>query len=181
MVLLRTLTYDRHGQGATISQDSVDKIPGKGLGYGYDLNDAVNDLHELIQFTVPTNFKLVLVAVGIFVHIARIYAHKHSATVGGLSFLDPNIGNAEGTGLLPNSHTPDFKESDVAGDDKNVLQLLLNPSSPRLQGLNGRGACLKVVGRDPEPFGKEMWRTLEIPKSVNRKYTRPFAVHGKNQ
>ncbi|KAF7896055.1 hypothetical protein EAF00_006070 [Botryotinia globosa] len=113
----RTLTYDRHGQGAKTSQDSVDNIPGKDLGYGDDLNDAVNDLHELIQFTVPTNFKLVLVAVSIVVLIARIYPRKHSATVEGLSFLDPNIGNAEATGIWPNLHTPDFKESDGAGDD----------------------------------------------------------------
>ncbi|KAM0310359.1 hypothetical protein ACHAO8_008173 [Botrytis cinerea] len=107
------LTYDRYGQGATTSQDPADNIPGKDPGYGHDLNDAVNDLHELIQVTVPTNPKLLLVAASIGVHIARTYAHKYPATVEGLLFLDSNIGNAEATDLWPNPHTPDFIESDV--------------------------------------------------------------------
>ncbi|TGO51122.1 hypothetical protein BCON_0168g00070 [Botryotinia convoluta] len=196
------LTYDRYGQGATTSQDPADNIPGKDPGYGHIMNDAVNDLHELIQVTVPTNPKLVLVAASIGVHIARLYAQKHPATMEGLLFLDSNIGNAEATDLWPNPHTPDFKESDVVGDDcmleqyieayarlgrtfnthvkspegldrRNVLQLLPNPSSPKLQGLNGKGPWLKVIGHDPEPFAEEMWRMLKIPKSINRKYTQP--------
>ncbi|KAM0129574.1 hypothetical protein ACHAO1_008433 [Botrytis cinerea] len=191
------LTYDRYGQGATTSQDPADNIPGKDPGYGHDLNDAVNDLHELIQVTVPTNPKLLLVAASIGVHIARTYAHKYPATVEGLLFLDSNIGNAEATDLWPNPHTPDFIESDVwemtvrwsntlkrrtfnadvkspeGLDRRNVLKLLPNPSSPKLQGLNGKGPWLKIVGHDPYRFAEEMWRMLKIPRSINMKYTQP--------
>ncbi|KAF5867528.1 putative prolyl aminopeptidase protein [Botrytis fragariae] len=196
------LTYDRYGQGSTTSQDPADNIPGKDPGYGHDMNDAVNDLHELIQVTVLANPKLVLVAASIGVHIARLYAKKHPATVEGLLFLDSNIGNAEATDLWPNPHTPDFKESDMVGDDctleqyiqayarlgrtfntdvkspegldrRNILQLLPNPSSPKLQGSDGKGPWLKVIGHDPEPFAEEMWMIAKIPKSIDRKYTQP--------
>ncbi|TGO27715.1 hypothetical protein BPAE_0038g00610 [Botrytis paeoniae] len=194
------LTYDRHGQGATTSQDPVDDIPGTDPGYDHDLNDAVNDLHELIQVTVATNPKLVLVVGSIGAHVARIYAHKHPATVEGLLFLDSSIGNAEATDLWPNSHTSDIKESDVVGDDctpkqyieayatlgrtfntdiksseglerRDFLQLLPKPSSPKLQGLNGKEPWLKVIGHDSEPSAEEMWRISKIPKSINRNYT----------
>lgn len=82
------LTCDRYGQGATTSKDPSDELSGKEPGHGYDFNDAVNDLHELIQITVPTNPKLVLVAASIGVNLARLYAQKYSGTVEGLLFLD---------------------------------------------------------------------------------------------
>lgn len=88
------------------SQDPVDNIPGKDSGYGHDLQ-------ELIQVTAPTNSKLVLVAASIGVHFARLYVHKHQVAVEGLLFPDPSIGNAEAMDLWLNSHTPDFKESDL--------------------------------------------------------------------
>ncbi|KAF7912598.1 uncharacterized protein EAF01_001619 [Botrytis porri] len=131
------LTYDRYGQGATTSQDPADNIPGKYPGYGHDLNDAVNDLQELIQVTIPTNPKLVLVAASI-----------------GRTF-NTDVKSPEGL------------------DRRNVLHLLPNPSSPKLQRLNGKGSWLKDIGHDPELFAEEMWRLLKIPKSLNRKYTQP--------
>ncbi|TEY36873.1 hypothetical protein BOTCAL_0540g00010 [Botryotinia calthae] len=199
---IKNFDIDRYGQGTTTSPDPADNTPGKDPGYGHNLNDAVSDFHELIQATVPTNPKLVLVAASNGVYIARLYAHKYLATVEGLLFLDSNIGNAEATDLWPNPHIPDFKESDVLGYDctleqyieayarlgrtvntdvkspeglggRNFLQLSPNPSSPKLQGLNGKGLWLKVIGHDPEPFAEEMWRMLKIPKSTNRKYTQP--------
>ncbi|KAF7931321.1 hypothetical protein BELL_0206g00060 [Botrytis elliptica] len=152
------LKYDRYDQAATTSQDSADNIPEKGHRYGHDLHHAVSDLNELIMVTVPRNSKLVLVAASICVHIARLYAQKHAATVEGLLFLDPNIGNAEATDLWPNSHTPDFKESNVLGDDFVLEQHI-------------EAVMVMVIGHEPEPFAEEMWKILKITKSIDRKYT----------
>jgi pimeloyl-ACP methyl ester carboxylesterase len=196
------LTYDRYGQGATTSRDPVDEQPGKEPGYGHDFTDAVNDLQELLQIVAPEKPPLVFVAASTGVHLARLYAHKYPGTVAGLLFLDSNIGNVEFTDLWPNPHSADFHQSDVVGDDctlvqytdayarlgkmlnsdvkspegldrRNVKKLLPDPSGPKLKGVDGKGPWLIVVGHDPDHFLGESFKMMNIPKSINRKYSQP--------
>ena len=118
------IVYDRYGQGGTTSRDPADEQPGKEPGYGHDFNDAVNDLHELLQVVIaPVDYsQLVLVAASIGVHLARLYASKYPGTVAGLLFLDSNIGNVEFTDLWPNPHAADFDQSEVVAEDCTLEQ-----------------------------------------------------------
>jgi len=196
------LTYDRFGQGATKSRDPTDELPGKEPGYGHDLNDAVNDLHELLQVLSLDQSLLVFVAASIGAHIARLYADKYPKTVSGLLILDSNIGNMDFTDLWPNPHSADFNPEDVVGTDctldqyieaytslgsrfnsdvknpegldrRNVKTLLPSASSPKLQGPDGKGPWLIVAGHDPEQFGKESFETMKTPFSLTKKFTQP--------
>jgi pimeloyl-ACP methyl ester carboxylesterase len=197
------LTFDRYSQGATTTQDPTDNLPGKEPGYGHDFNDAVSDLRELLQAIVPDAIKpLVFVAASIGVHIARLYAAKYSDTVEGLLLLDSNIGNLEYTDFWPNPDAPEFKESEVVSEDcsiedyresraklgkmfnsdvknpegldrRSVKDLLPDPSTPTLQGADGKGPWLTVVGHDPEQFATESLRIMNTPKSLSFKYTQP--------
>ncbi|MCJ1310722.1 hypothetical protein MMC25_004388 [Agyrium rufum] len=162
------LTYDRFGQGATTARDLLDSQPGKDTGYGHDLQDSVNDLHELLQTIAPSERSTtIFVAASIGVHIARLYAHNHPGAIAGLLFLDSNIGNAEFTDFWPNPYASDFNLEDVLADDcsmeqyteaytrlgkmfnsdvrnpegldrRNVKSLLPDPSKPKLVGPDGR-------------------------------------------
>ncbi|TGO39811.1 hypothetical protein BHYA_0047g00150 [Botrytis hyacinthi] len=156
------LTYDSYIPGATPSQDSVDNIPGKYFGYSHDFNDAVSDLHEPIQVTALTNSKLVLVAAIIVVYIARLYAHKHSATMEGLLFLGSNIGNAEATDLWPNPHTPDFKESDVSGDDctlEHYIEVYATSGQTFITDVNSSEGRNAEGVKDSQKFQEEVYST----------------------
>lgn len=196
------LTYDRYGQGATTSHDPTDEQPGKEPGYGHDLNDAVNDLHELLHVTRPDGAPLIFVAASIGVHIARLYAQKYPSIVKSFLFLDSNIGNAEFTDFWPNPHAAGFKPHEVIGDDctleqyidafasldkmfnsnvknpegldrRNIKRLLPDPSAPKLKGPDGYSPRLIVVGHDPEVFIESNFEKLKIPTSITRKYTQP--------
>lgn len=196
------LTYDRYGQGATTSHDPTDEQPGKEPGYGHDLNDVVQDLHELLQVVAPNSSRLVFVAASIGVHIARLYADQYPGVVEGLLFLDSNIGNAEFTDFMPNPHAADFQPSDVVCDDcileqytaaysqlgtmfnsdvknlerldrRNVKNLLPDPSSPKLKGAGGKGPWLIVAGHDPDVFAEQSFEMIQVPKSITKKYSQP--------
>jgi pimeloyl-ACP methyl ester carboxylesterase len=196
------LTYDRYGQGATTSRDPTDEQPGKEPGYGHDVNDVVNDLHELLEVVAPNSSRFVFVAASIGVHIARLYADKYPGVVEGLLFLDSNIGNVEFTDLWPNPHAPDFEPSDVVGEDctleqytaaytklgmmfnsdvkspegldrRNVKNLLPDPAAPKLKGPEGQGPWLIVAGHDPELFVEDTFEKTKVPRSINKKYTQP--------
>jgi pimeloyl-ACP methyl ester carboxylesterase len=196
------LTYDRYGQGATTSHDPIDDQPGKEPGYGHDVNDAVEDLHELLQVVVPNRSRLVFVAASIGVHLARLYAYKYPGVVEGLLFLDSNVGNMELTDFWPNPYGADFKQDEVVSKDctleqyieaytkigrtfnsdvknpegldrRNVKKLLPDPSSPKLKGPRGRGPWLIVVGHDPEFFVQDWNEKMKIPKSISKNYSQP--------
>jgi len=197
----KILTYDRYGQGDTISRDPTDQQPGKEAGFGHDISDVVCDLHELLQLVAPSSPRLVFVAASIGVHIARLYADKYPAVVEGLLFLDSNIGNQEFTDLWPNPHAADFQPSDVLSEDctmeqyeaayaklgmfnsdvknlegldrRNIKKLLPEPSAPRLRGPDGKGPWLTVTGHDPDFFAEENFEKLKVPKSITKKYTQP--------
>lgn len=201
-IIPKILTYDRYGQGATTCHDPIDKQPGKEPGYGHDINDVVEDLHELLQVVVPKSSRFVFVAASIGVHIARLYADKYPGVVEGLLFLDSNIGNAEFTDFLPDPNAADFHPGDVIGDDctleqytaafallgtmfnsdaknlerldrRNVKELLPDPSSPKLKGADGKGPWLIVAGHDPDVFAQQSFEMIQVPKSITKKYSQP--------
>lgn len=196
------LTYDRYGQGSTTSRDPLDALPGKEPGYGHNVNDVVDDLHELIQVVAPDSSRLVFVAASIGVHIARLYADKYTGTVEGLLLLDSNIGNVEFTDLWPNPSAADFQPNDVIAEDctleqyasayaklgmvfnsdvknpegldrRSVKTLLPDPSAPILKAPGSSGPWLIVVGHDPDFFVNDSFEKMGTPKSITRKYTQP--------
>lgn len=201
----KILTYDRYGQGGTTSRDPLDEQPGKEPGYGHDLNDVVNDLHELLQVVAPSSSRFVFVSASIGVHIARLYANKYPGAVEGHLFLDSNIGNAEFTDLWPNPHAADFQESDVVAEDctleeytaaynklgmmfnsdvknpegldrRNVKALLPEASAPKLKGPGGKGPWLIVAGHDPDFFAQDSFEKMKTPTSITQKYTQPSVI-----
>lgn len=197
-----TLTYDRYGQGATTARDPLDTQPGKQPGYGHDINDSVQDLHELLGIVRCGFGPLVFVAASIGVHIARLYASKYSQSVSALLFLDSNIGNVEFTNLWPDPYAEDFQLDTVLSEDctldqytkaydtlartfntdvknpegldrRNIKLLLPHPSSPALKGPGNTAPWLTVVGHDPEMFSRSNLEKLGIPKSITAKFTQP--------
>ncbi|MCJ1333744.1 hypothetical protein MMC10_010444 [Thelotrema lepadinum] len=121
------LTYDRYGQGATKDHDPLDSKPEKDAGYGHDMSDAAQDLHELLKTVIPQesqSHQLILVASSIGAHIARLYTHRHPGSVSALLILDSNIGNQELTYLWPDPQAPEFDPKKVEAEDCSLEQYI---------------------------------------------------------
>ena len=170
------LTYDRYGQGATKDRDPLDSRPGKDPGYGHDVSDAAQDLHELLKTVAPQESKsrqLILVASSIGAHIARLYIHRHPGSVSALLILDSNIGNRELTYLWPNPHAQNFDPTKVEAEDCTLEQYIeaytkltkmFNSDVKNPEGLDRRN--VKDLLPDPAspkltgPGGKGIWLTV---------------------
>lgn len=199
---LHLLIYDRFGQGATTDCDPSDNLPGKEPGFGHDLLDAAQDLHELIQVVAPHYERLVFVAASIGAHIARLYAHKFSGTVSGILILDSNVGNKEFPDFWPDPDAGSFDPNDVVSDDctleqykasrikfatmfnsdvknsegldrRNVKALLPDPGKPKLIGPDGKGIWLTVTCHDPKTFADEGLARMQVPRSLTLRFTNP--------
>ena len=172
------LTYDRFGQGATTARDPLDEQPGKEPGYGHDLVDATNDLHELLQAVAPQldgsqSRRLIFVAASIGVHLARLFAQHYPGQLAGLLILDSNIGNKELSDICPSVQTPGFDPKDVVSDDctfeqyieaRARLSKMLDSDVKNPEGLDRR--TVKKLLPEPGapklmgPDGKGVWLTV---------------------
>ncbi|KAK7976435.1 GMC oxidoreductase [Apiospora arundinis] len=157
------LTYDRYGQGAS-SRDPRESWPSKDPGYAHTLDEATDDLHELIQTLSPDRqSRIVFVNNSIGAQIARRYADRYPTIVEGILFLDSNPGNTDYKTIWPNPADPSFDLAQMtpAGttlelyqaayttmttlfahsaknpegfDRRDIKRLMADPSRPKLRG-----------------------------------------------
>lgn len=146
--------------------------------------------------------RLVFVAASIGAPLARLYAAEHGRSVSGLLVLDSNVANQEATDLWPDPAAAGFKVEEVTADDctleqyrearfriskmfnsdvknpegldrRNLKTLLSEPGKPRLEGPDGKGLYLTVVGHDPERFAEEGLERMQMPLSLSRRFMNP--------
>ncbi|KAI9643454.1 hypothetical protein NHQ30_008073 [Ciborinia camelliae] len=126
------LTFDRYGQGLTTARDPLDD----GNGYGHDLMDAANDLHEIILVIASSKFGLqqnevengrlgvIFVAASIGVPITRLYMQTHPTLASALLSLDSNIPNVNYSDFLPDPSSASFDPSLVVAPDCTLAQYI---------------------------------------------------------
>ena len=114
------LAYDRYGQGLTEDRDPQDQ--GKPKGYGHDVADVVQDLHQLINQIAtekmdssPKKLHLVFVANSIGCPIARLYAQAYPGLITGLLLLDSMIANSN-FDWWPDPDAEGFNQDELPAD-----------------------------------------------------------------
>lgn len=148
------LAYDRLGQGLSTDRHPKDAL-NKDQSHGHDLQDAVIDLKELIEYIVKEHFsvqlnlsapeeeaasnfpRIVLVAHSIACQLAQLFTQCHPRTVSGLLFLDPSPQTATGdfTSLIPDPDSAEFSEEDL-------------PEGVTIDGLKATMRLFKMMGND---------------------------------
>ncbi|KAF1961596.1 hypothetical protein CC80DRAFT_194546 [Byssothecium circinans] len=158
---------------------------------------------EHLHLSNPVNFPaLIFVCNSIGCAIARLFAQTYPGTVLGLLFLDSVMANSDFVSLWPDpdaqgfDHTqlpPGVSEKDVR-DTREKYRLMFHPSvpnmegltrrnlatllpdahMPRLEGCNGEGPFLTVVGHDWETFAEQSFTgTLHTPRLLTMTYANP--------
>jgi pimeloyl-ACP methyl ester carboxylesterase len=145
---------------------------------------------------------LLLVGASIGAPIARLYSQYYPGTVAGLILLDSNIANVNYSDFWPDPESSDFDPTTVVSDDCTLDQykkermklaamfdlnvknpegldrttgptLLPYANSPVLEGPQGVGPLLSVIGHDPEVFEILSFQMMGTPRSLTRKLTNP--------
>ena len=144
---------------------------------------------ERLEITNPTHYPcIIFVCNSIGCALARLFAQTYPGTVCGMLFLDSIMANSDYTSIWPNPDSPHFDPntlpSDVSVEDvretrnkyrnmfhpdvpnkeglsrRNLATLLPDADGPRLEGWNGEGPCLTVVGHDWETFAEQSCRVF---------------------
>ncbi|KAH8696479.1 hypothetical protein BGW36DRAFT_398024 [Talaromyces proteolyticus] len=192
------LTYDRFCQGQTTDRDPADAVASDPT-HGHDLTAAVADLHQLITQIVADRTpignvdaaQLVLVGNSIGCALSRLYAHEYPGTVAALLLLDSNLANSDFVSIFPDPESPVSVETlrlgrgmmrkvfhpDVGNKEglsrRNLPTLLPSSDSPKLQGVNGGGPYVTVIGHDYEAFAEESAK-MGFPRAFLTQYVNPF-------
>ncbi|KAL8969474.1 MAG: hypothetical protein Q9197_004324 [Variospora fuerteventurae] len=114
------LAYDRFGQGLTDDRDPQDQ--GREPGYGHDVLDVAQDLHQIItqisedkMKTTPERVPLIFVANSIGCVIARLYADSYPGSVAALLLLDSMMANSN-FDWWPDPDSSDFNAEELPAD-----------------------------------------------------------------
>ncbi|OJK00823.1 hypothetical protein ASPACDRAFT_1887562 [Aspergillus aculeatus ATCC 16872] len=145
---------------------------------------------------------LILVSNSIGGALVRLYAQKYTGTVAGLLFLDSVLANSDFVSIYPDPDAPDFNPSSLPeGVDedairaaraymqrvfhpsngsreglsrRNLVQLLPDSDGPKLQGPDGRGPWVTVVGHEFAAFEVEFEKMGGAPPRLTQVYMNPY-------
>lgn len=167
----------------------------------HDLRQLISQItSEKMGESDVDSVALVLVANSIGGALARLYAQHYPGTVAGLLLLDSVLANSDFVSIfpdpdaegfdpdtLPEGVTPPMLRGSREGvrrifhpdngskeglSRKNLRQLLPDSDGPVLQGPNGQGPYVTVVGHDFETFAEESAK-MGQPQVMTRSYTNP--------
>lgn len=166
-----------------------------------DMRQLVRQIaEESMNVKKPDETRLIFVGNSIGCALIRIYAQQYPGTIAGALFLDSTLTNSDFVSLIPN---PDDAECEPPVDDdlanelrkarhimgklfhpdvgskeglsrRNLGQLLPHSHSPSLQGCDGRGPYLTVVGHDLDAFAADSEQKLGIPRHIFQTFVNPF-------
>ncbi|KAF5014211.1 hypothetical protein F66182_14881 [Fusarium sp. NRRL 66182] len=168
----------------------------------HDLHQLISQIIvEKMGVSDSTNVTLVLVANSIGCALARLFAQEYPGTVAGLLLLDSVLANSDFVSIFPDPDATEFdatslpagvtadalresRESvrrifhpDVGSKEglsrKNLASLLPASDGPVLQGPDGHGPYVTVVGHDFEAFAEESIK-MGHAKSLTTTYSNPY-------
>jgi pimeloyl-ACP methyl ester carboxylesterase len=154
---------------------------------------------ERLEISNPTHYPcLIFVCNSIGCAIARLFTQTYPGTVCGMLFLDSIMANSDYTDIWPNPDAQNFDPNTlppgVTADEvretrekyrsmfhpnvpnkeglsrRNLAALLPDADGPRLEGYNGDGPCLTVVGHDWETFAEQSCRSSRMRFCVDITY-----------
>ncbi|PYH63852.1 alpha/beta hydrolase [Aspergillus vadensis CBS 113365] len=169
------LTYDRYGQGQTLSRDPTDQNA-TDPSHGHDILSALDDLHQLIQqiarlhlhkSTAPSDLNLILVGNSLGCALARLYAQTYPGTVSALLLLDSILANSDFVSVIPDPTAPDFVppqgEDGISAQDlimaRAIAGKVFHPSVGSKEGLSRRNLAELLPKSDgPRLMGPDAGR-----------------------
>ncbi|KAJ5618641.1 alpha/beta-hydrolase [Penicillium herquei] len=143
---------------------------------------------------------LVLVGNSIGCALARLYAQEYPGTVAALLLLDSVLANSDFVSVFPDPDATDFDPASIAPipveaikavragarrifhpdvgnkeglSRRNLRELLPDSDGPLLQGPNGSGPYVTVVGHDFDAFAEESAK-MGPPKPVTNRFVNPY-------
>ncbi|OJJ94982.1 hypothetical protein ASPACDRAFT_1892150 [Aspergillus aculeatus ATCC 16872] len=143
---------------------------------------------------------LVLVGNSIGCALARLYAQNYPGTVAALLLLDSVLANSDFISIFPDPDSPDFDPASIAPipveairavragvrrvfhpdvgskeglSRRNLRELLPASDGPQLEGPEGHGPYVTVVGHDFDAFAEESAK-MGPPKSVTNRFVNPY-------
>lgn len=168
----------------------------------HDLHQLISQIiAEKMNVSDGNDVTLVLVANSIGCALARLYAQEYPGTVSGLLLLDSVLANSDFVSVFPDpdaegfdaTSLPEGTTADALRESregvrrifhptvgskeglsrKNLKQLLPASDGPVLQGPDGHGPYVTVVGHDFEAFAEESAK-MGHPKLLTSTYTNPY-------
>ncbi|RAL06382.1 alpha/beta fold hydrolase [Aspergillus ibericus CBS 121593] len=174
------LTYDRFGQGQTLSRDPLD-ADAPDPSHGHDILSALADLHQLILQIAqshlnltepnPQTLQIIFTANSIGCALARLYAQTYPGTVSALLLLDHVLANSDFVSIFPDpaTFTPStplpagITPQDVA-IARGIASKIFHPSVGNKEGLSRRNLASLLPDSDgprlTAPGGKGPWVTV---------------------
>ena len=173
-----------------------------------DLRQLISQIaKDKLNISDVDSLSIVFMANSIGCAVSRLYAQEHPGTVAGLLLLDSYIANTDFVSAFPDPDAEGFDPSslpagvsapglrgtrigmgkifhpDVGNKEgfsrKNFRSLLPASDDPILQGPNGNGPFVTVVGHDFETFAVESGK-LGVPEAIINTYFNPY-WHSYNQ
>lgn len=168
-----------------------------------DLRQLIKQIAaEELKVSDVDSLPLLLVGNSIGCALARIYAQQYKGTVAGVVLLDSVLANSDFVSIIPDPDSLDFDPSEPLPEGvtvkklrearavldrmfhpkngskeglsrKNLAGLLPHSSEPKLQGIQGKGPFLTIVGHDFETFAKGSL-TMCMPYSTSIHYVNPY-------
>ncbi|PYH40406.1 alpha/beta fold hydrolase [Aspergillus saccharolyticus JOP 1030-1] len=144
--------------------------------------------------------RLVLVGNSIGCALARLYAQEYPGTVAALLLLDSVLANSDFVSVFPDPDAPGFDPASIAPipveairavragarrvfhpevgskeglSRRNLRQLLPHSDGPPLQGPDGHGPYVTVVGHDFDAFAAESAK-MGPPAPVTNRFVNPY-------
>ncbi|KAE8143151.1 Alpha/Beta hydrolase protein [Aspergillus pseudotamarii] len=157
---------------------------------------------DRMDISDPSRLPLVLVSNSIGGAIVRLYAQEYPGTVAGLLFLDSVLANSDFVSIYPDPDAPGFNPTsllegvtvDAIRDARAYMQRVFHPSNgsreglsrrnlaqllpesdgPKLQGPDGCGPWVTVVGHEFEAFKFEFEQMGGAPPRLTEVYMNPY-------
>ncbi|PWY62216.1 alpha/beta-hydrolase [Aspergillus eucalypticola CBS 122712] len=168
-----------------------------------DLRQLITQVaSEKLGVSDLSRLPLVLVSNSIGGALVRLYAQEYPGTVAGLLFLDSVLANSDFISIYPDPDAPGFDETSLpdgvsveairdaraymqrvfhpsngSGEGlsrRNLAELLPKSDGPRLQGPDGRGPWVTVIGHEFETFKVEFEKMGGAPPRLTEVYMNPY-------
>lgn len=168
-----------------------------------DLRQLITQIaSEKLGVSDLSRLPLVLVSNSIGGALVRLYAQEYPGTVAALLFLDSVLANSDFISIYPDPDAPDFDATslpegvsvDAIRDAraymqrvfhpsngsreglsrKNLAELLPNSDGPKLQGPDGQGPWVTVIGHEFEAFKDEFEKMGGAPPRLTEVYMNPY-------